>query len=299
MIQSFQWFTTIVNAGSLNRAAMILGQPQPMLSRKLQAFEKELGVPLFDRVGKKLVLTRAGQLTVEHAQRMLANQHAYLQQIAPFRNHSTERGKVTIGASLTTLQATLPELITQFRSDHPQTDIHAVTGKTHEIVSLVREKKVDLGIVAARVDQPDIHCVPMFDDHLCLVLPSNKTITLKHTNFDTIHALEGIPMVLFSSGTWYRVMIDQIFAQYGVKPDVHLEIDSFEAIVRLINTCQVAALLPESYVSSQLRVNSDLQVISLPELQQMTRTTSIIFMDPAGQSTVTRTFIDFVRNIYE
>ena len=300
MLTAFVWFVTVIETGSMNRAAMKLGQPQPALSRKLRALEKELGVALFDRTGKKLVLTRAGQIAYEHATRMLAQQKAFQQQMTAFQIVS-ERGKLTIGASLTTLQATLPELIRTYRSEHPLIDIHAVTGKTHEIVSFVREKKVDLGVVAARVDQPDIVCIPLFEDHLCLVMPSEMTILHKPIlrTFQSIHDLEGLPMVLFSSGTWYRVMMDQLFANYRIQPDVHLEIDSFEAILRLVLSCNVAALLPESYVTLQLQSNPDLRIVSIPELEKATRTTSLIYADPTQLSPNTHRFIEHVRAQFE
>lgn len=291
MLHAFQWFVMVVEAGSMNQAALKLRTAQPALSRNLKQLEKELGVTLFDRSGKRLVLTRAGQLTYDHARKMLQRQKEFLQQLSSF--HSPQRGRISIGASLTTLQTTLPDLITRFRTDHPEIDIHAVTGKTHEIVTQVREKKVDLGLVAARVDQPDIVCVPLFEDHLLLVLPGGHPHAAKP--FESIHELDGLPMILFSSGTWYRVMMDNLFDQYRIRPDVHLEIDSFEAIVRLVSTCGVATLLPESYVKLHLRVNPDLRVVSVPELQKVTRTTSMIFTEPHHLSAATHQFVEHVR----
>jgi DNA-binding transcriptional LysR family regulator len=197
---------------------------------------------------------------------------------------------LTVGASLTTLQSTLPDLITAYTESNPNTDITILTGKTHEIISLVKEKKVDLGLVASRVDHPGIHCVPLFDDHLCLVLPSGHNLLEQPGS--CMNDLNGLPMILFSRGTWYRVLMDDVFQRFGVEPDVKMEIDSFEAIIRLVPSLRAAALLPMSYLRRQLLEENDLRVRRLPELEEAKRTTSLIFTEEAARSGSVRPFVD-------
>lgn len=84
---------------------------------------------------------------------------------------------VTLGASLTTLQTTLPPLVNAFMEKHPTAELKLITGKTHEIVSAVRDKKVDAGIVASSIEETGLRCIPLFDDHLVLVLPRNHPLT--------------------------------------------------------------------------------------------------------------------------
>ena len=59
---------------------------------------------------------------------------------------------------------------------HPAAEIKLITGKTHEIVSYVRDKRVDVGIVASSINQPGLNCIPLFDDHLELVIPSSHPL---------------------------------------------------------------------------------------------------------------------------
>lgn len=288
MDEELHIFAVIVEQSSMNKAAAILNLSQPALSRRLAKLEQEIGVELFRRIGKRLELTRIGQLTYEYALELRKLQRDYLQTVSEFT--TTGRTSLTIGASLTTLQTTLPDLIQTLTSSHPEVDIKAITGKTHEIVSLVREHKVDIGIVASSIDDPSLHCVPLFDDHLLLVLPRNQLITDK--GMLHIQDLNGMPMILFSKGTWYRILTDELFNKYELTPDVRIEIDSFEAILRLLHTCRAATLLPKSYMRQQLLEDNELTVVPIKELEEAKRTTSLIHSDPASLSSSIRLWIN-------
>lgn len=288
-------FAIVVEQQSLNKAGHILNISQPALSRKISNLENELGVALFERRGKRLVLTRAGQKCYEHALRSRNLRRKFLEELHSLTAKGTPTS-LTIGASLTTLQSTFPDLLTLYLEEYPDTDIKAVTGKTHEIVSLVKEHKVDLGLVASRVDHPNVFCIPLFDDHLCLVLPQDHSYTDK--SFIEIGDLGHLPMILFSKGTWYRILMDELFHRYSVFPDVKMEIDSFEAIVRLVSTCKAATLLPKSYLRSNLLGDNGLVVRSIPELEGAKRTTSLIYIEAAWQHTAIRQFITKAKSTY-
>ncbi|GKU80298.1 LysR family transcriptional regulator [Paenibacillus sp. L3-i20] len=280
MYEELEVFTVIVEQSSMNKASALLNLSQPALSRKIAKLEGEIGVELFRRVGKRLELTRIGQLTYEHALELRQLHRTYMGTVAEFT--ATGRTSLTIGASLTTLQTTLPDLIQSLTSAHPEFDIKAVTGKTHEIISYVREHKVDIGIVASSIEDSSLRCIPLFDDHLLLVLPRNHVVTEKGSLH--IEDLNGLPMILFSKGTWYRIMTDELFDSYKISPDVRMEIDSFEAILRLLHTCRAGTLLPKSYMREQLLQDNDLIVVPISELENAKRTTSLIHVDPAALS---------------
>jgi DNA-binding transcriptional LysR family regulator len=281
-------FAIVVEQQSLNRASRYLNLSQPALSRKIMALEEELGVMLFERKGKRLELTPIGHTCYEYALQIRSITRDMQQKINEFKLGDVPVS-ITIGASLTTLQSTLPDLITFYTSENPHTDIKALTGKTHEIVTLVKEKKVDIGLIASFIDLPELHCVPLFEDHLCLVFPKGHPYMDRPAiNLSDIHEL---PMILFSKGTWYRILMDELFHRYAVFPNVKMEIDSFEAIIRLVSTCKVATLLPMSYLRRSLLDNNDLIMRNVPELEQTKRTTSLIYVDEAVRNTTIQTFI--------
>lgn len=275
MLESLFYFIVIVEQKSLNKAAAKLNISQPALSRKLAKLEQDLDVKLFERKGKKLELTRIGQVTFEYAQEFKQLDQKFRLVLDEYKNKNI--ASLTIGASLTTLQSTLPDLIGLLTKDSLSIDIKTVTGKTHEIVSLVKQNQVDIGLVASKIAEPGINCIPLFDDHLRLVLP--KAHRFSTYSFISIDQLNHFPMILFSKGTWYRILMDELFHEHHVIPDIKMEIDSFEAIIRLVSTCKIATLLPQSYLRKHLLDDNELMALDIRELQQTVRTTSLIYTD--------------------
>lgn len=275
MFDNLDVFAIVVEQSSLNKASKLLNISQPALSRKISKLEADLGVKLFHRRGKRLELTSIGHLAYIFAQEQGKQQRKFLKTISQHQDGS--QISVTLGASLTTLQTTLPPLINTFMVKYPTAEIKVITGRTHEIVLALREKKIDVGIVASSIYEPGLTCIPLFEDHLELVLPRNHpladiaTVNMNH--------LQGIPMIIFSSGTWYRKLTDELFQSTGIVPDIRMEIDSFEAIVRLLPTCNAVTLLPKSYLHQRLLDDNELMVIHIPDLKETRRTTSLIYGD--------------------
>jgi len=288
-------FKGIVEHSSMNKAAQFLNLSQPALSRKIAKLEEEIGAHLFRRVGKRLELTRIGQLTYEYAIAAEKLHLQFLQTVAEFKE--TGRSQLTIGASLTTLQSTLPDLIALLRETHPEIDIKAVTGKTHEVVSYVKEHKVDLAVIASKLDDPYVHCTPLFDDHLILAMP--RTLMQDEQRYIQLQDLNNMPMILFTKGTWYRLLTDELFEAYQLTPEICMEIDSFEAILRLLHTFRAGALLPKSYLRPQLILDNDLVTCHIPQLDATKRTTSLIHADPSTLDAAVRDCINGIATYYQ
>jgi len=286
-MEHYNEFAAVVEQKSMNKAAQLLNMSQPALSRKIMSLEEQLGLLLFDRRGKKLEITAAGQIVYDHICEMIRIERQLHRSLEPFKTVDRPQS-ITIGASLTTLQATLPELLMLFTKDYPETDIKAITGKTHEIVSLVKDKRVDIGLVASRIETDDMICVPLFDDHLCLVVPRGSALIDRKLD---IESLNGMPMILFSRGTWYRVLMDELFHRYAIYPDVKMEIDSFEAIIRLVATCNTATLLPKSYLRRNLMEDNELSVREIAELGSTKRTTSLLYLEDTSNQAAVKPFV--------
>lgn len=295
MNDEYSIFKGIVDHSSMNKASQFLNLSQPALSRKIAKLEEEIGASLFRRVGKRLELTRIGQLTYEYAIAAEKLHLQFLQTVAEFKE--TGRSLLTIGASLTTLQSTLPDLIALLRETHPEIDIKAVTGKTHEVVSYVKEHKVDLAVIASKLDDPYVHCTPLFDDHLILAMP--RTLMQDEQRYIQLEDLNNMPMILFTKGTWYRLLTDELFEAYQLTPEICMEIDSFEAILRLLHTFRAGALLPKSYLRPQLILDNDLVTCHIPQLEATKRTTSLIHADPSTLDAAVRDCINGIATYYQ
>lgn len=294
MFEALDVFAIVVEQSSLNKASKLLNLSQPALSRKISKLENDLGVNLFHRRGKRLELTSIGHLTYTFALEQRKLQQQFLRTLSQHKDGN--QISVTLGASLTTIQTTLPPLINTFMEKYPTAEIKLVTGRTHEIVSALREKKIDVGIVASSIHERGLNCIPLFEDHLELVLPRQHPLA----EASAIHMkdLHETPMIIFSSGTWYRKLMDDLFENTGIMPDIRMEIDSFEAIVRLLPTCKAVTLLPKSYLHQQLIDDNDLKVIHIPDLKETRRTTSLIYGEYTELSRAARQWIEETESLF-
>ncbi|SEU19218.1 LysR family transcriptional regulator [Paenibacillus sp. NFR01] len=294
MYDDLDIFAAVVEHSSLNRASRQLNLSQPALSRKISKLEERLGVILFNRYGKRLELTEVGRLTYTYALEQRQQRAAFLEALSKFKEGGPQI--VHLGASLTTLQTTLPPLVNAYMAKYPAAELKLVTGKTHEIVSSVSEGRSDVGIIASSTLEPGLRCVPLFDDQLRLVVPEQHPLTLPAKL--TMEHLARQPMILFSKGTWYRRMTDELFQRNGIDPDVRMEIDSFEAIVRLLPTIRAAALLPKSYLRPELLHGSGLVSLHIKELEQTQRTTCMIYSASGSLSTAARSLVQVTEEVF-
>lgn len=292
MLEDLLVFTTVVEQSSLNKASKLLNLSQPALSRKIAKLEEEWGVALFNRNGKKLELTRVGHEAYLYALEQRQRHQNFLQSVSRFK--TVERSTVTLGASLTTLQTTLPPLVTALMNNNPDMEVKLITGKTHEIVSYVKEKKVDIGVIASSITESGLKCIPLFQDHLELVVPRGHE--LAEGMPATMEDLNGRSMIIFSKGTWYRKLIEEVFVRHSIIPDVRMEIDSFEAIVRLLPTCKAATLLPKSYLRKQLLKDNELVTLPMKELEQTRRETCLIYGNKTNLSNEIKEWVSDIRS---
>src|SRR5690606_18132626 len=97
---------------------------------------------------------------------------------------------------------------------------------------------------------------------------------------------------------WYRALTDEWFERHGIEPSVKMEIDSFEAILRLLDGCRAATLLPKSYLRPVLLEDNELVRLELDELSRTVRTTSLIHPDGPGLKDAAARFVELDRRHY-
>lgn len=138
-------FRSVATLLSFTKAANELFISQPAISKHIQELEKEYGVQLFDRIGNRIQLTRAGQLMLDHACKII---DAY-QNLDFDMKKLTEKsgGELRIGASTTISQYVLPELIAEFRKHYPDIRLTLLSGNSHEIEDALAAGRIDLGMV--------------------------------------------------------------------------------------------------------------------------------------------------------
>ena len=167
-------FLEVAKLQSFSRAAEKIFRTQPAISAQVRLLEQECGEKLFDRSGKKVLLTPAGDILRRYADKMLDLHKEALQAIAEL--NQTPRGKLYMGANEATCLYVLPKTFFKFKQLYPLVQISIYRNFSHKILQKVQEGVLDLGIVTLPQSANNTEVIPVFRDEVQLVVPKNHPL---------------------------------------------------------------------------------------------------------------------------
>src|SRR5262249_53705481 len=206
----------IARRQSFSRAAEALHLSQPAVSHHIRHLERAVTMPVLERLGKRVILTRAGELLVEHARRVFDELDAAAQRIQRLRG--VVSGRVRIGTGATASIYLLPPLLRRLRTAHSDLELVVVTGNAPDIVAGVGRGELDVGIVTLPVADGRFEVSPFCDDPLVAIAPADHAWRRRRTM--TAADLAEHPLILYERGGVIRRVIDEWFRKSGVRPHV-------------------------------------------------------------------------------
>ncbi len=224
-------FCQTVRLGSVSRAAEALFVSQPAISLQLQALERELGVGLFERSGRRLAPTREGQLLYELAQPLVESLDGLE---AGFREkvRGLDAGELNIAANSSTILYLLPRIVELFRTQHPDVRLTLHNAVSADGTDLLRSDAVDLA-VGSMLDVPaDLSYAPVYRfEPLLIAPPGHPLITQRNLKLEDLspHGLILPPKRVVT----YR-LVDLVFQQNRVPYTVALEVGGWEVIKQYV-----------------------------------------------------------------
>lgn len=268
-LRQLEAFVTVARRKSFTRAAEELHLTQPAVTRQIAALESELGALLFDRLGKSIQLTGAGETLLgyaEHILRLTDEAQDALEELAAGRV-----GRIAIGAASTLATYVLPSLLTQFRQEHPGIELSLRTGLSARVRELVLSGVVDIGLVTTEGEPVEQEGVLISESlgvyETVLAVPLGHKLATQATA--TVTELTGEPLLAMTAGTNLRTYAEHILADAGVAASVTMELDSVEAIKRMVEAGLGVSLLPRVAIAAEVAagrlVALTLTGIPLPE----------------------------------
>lgn len=241
-------FLVVVEAGSFTRAAQKLDYAQSSITAQIQSLETELGQPLFDRIGKKIILTDAGRRLLPYAQE-ISRMHSMAQDA--LRSETELSGAIRIGAPESLAAFRLPGIIKEFRGRYPQVQITLKPGVCWELTELVRAGELDLAfLLQPETEYKDLHSETLIHEAMTLVAPLNHSL-LNLDEVEPIH-LKDETILHTETGCTYRTLFERHLNSHGVFPDPKLEFWSIEAIKQCVISGLGISFLPLITVKSEL-----------------------------------------------
>lgn len=280
----------IALAGSLNftRAAERVHVTQSTLSHQIRQLEEEVGVALFDRVGKRVLLTEAGDEFLHYATRAMGEID---QGLGALRQNSSETaGELRIGSTHTFNLGFIPDCIATFLQRHPQVKVVVEELSAEQIGVRLRQGTLDLGIAYRPTDQDKLQFEPLFNEEMVLVVARNHPLARrKRVRMVELHHL---PMVLLPSTFATRNMLDECFQACGAEPQVMAEMNTLAPMMGVVARTALACIATASAVPA----NSGLQIVRL-ESPTPVRTPGMLWSTEARRAPATRAFSAIVRKL--
>jgi len=210
---------------NISAASGTLYTAQPGISHQIKRLEEELGIPIFERHGKRLTgLTQPGQAIVAMAERILREIEQMHELSAEFAHEET--GQLSIATTHTQARYALPRVIRQFIERYPHISLQIHQGRPDQIAQWVARGVADIGIATeGLMNSSDLIALPCYEWNHCLIAPPGLPLLRKHPL--TLDDIAEYPIVTYDKAIAGRERIDEAFAKYALRPKIALSaIDS-------------------------------------------------------------------------
>jgi len=277
-----RYFQAVARHQHVSHAAEELHVAQPSLSRAIARLEADLGIPLFDRQGRRVRLNRFGALLLRRVDRALAELDDARRELADAAG--LEHGSVAVAAE--TL-LTLTDLITRFLAQHPGVSFRLYQSSAETMIHQLHSGEVDLCLASQPLNDPALATIELATETVLLAVPPAHPLA-HHKRVD-LAALAGQPFITTRPGHWLRTLADQLFTDAGTRPTIACEGDEPTAIRPLISAGLGIGLLPKS--SRQATTHPAVAWLQL-NTPDATRTLRLAWRQDAYLSTAAQRFRD-------
>lgn len=285
-IRQLRYFLDIAQTDHLTQSARNLFVTQSTLSHGLRQLEDELGVKLFDRVGRGLRLSQAGAAFQTYAGRAL--QEIEAGRMALTEMTGLQSGSLTVGVIPTFLNTLIPAAVAAFSAAYPKVRVVVRDLRADPIEELLMTGQLDVGIAFHPTERAEIEAEPLFEERMLLVvglghpLMRRKTLAMK--------ALANVPLALLTRSFATRRLIDDAFREAGVTPPIRVEMESVESLLAVCRSGVLASVVPERAAKQA----ADLHSIALVSPQPVRRA-GVLWRKDASRSAAAQEFIALLR----
>jgi len=261
-------FRTVARLLSVTQAAAVLHYAQSSVSDHIHALEDEFGVKLFDRLGKRLVLTQSGHRLLEYADLIIhLTEEAHL----AIPGGDEPAGTLVLSAPETLCSYRLPPILQRFRQQFPQVQLSFRPNVCTQLRQMVAAGEIDVAfLLETPVEDPNLIVEPLVVEPLVVVSsPEHRLASLEHVHPADI---AGEAFLATVPGCSYRVLFERALAEDHAQPAMTLEFHSIEVIKQCVMSGMGVAVLPAIDVAAEAQ-SGRLTILPWtgPELQVVTQ----------------------------
>lgn len=258
-LYQLRYFALLAKNGHFRKTAEQLCIAQPSLSHAIALLEQELGVCLFEKQGRRSVLTSEGSQFLAYVEKSLG---ALDEGILNMRHIAMGEGMIELGFLRTLGVEFIPEMARRFLDSQKEKTIcfKFHTGITASLIDGLKNEKYDIVFCTKRENEPNIEFIPVSRQDLVVIVPQNHPLSKRYTI--SLEELAPYPQVYFSHSSGLRSIIDNLFEKVHVTPQVTYEIEEDIVIAGLVAKGFGVAVVP--YMTDLLRINVKIIQIASP-----------------------------------
>lgn len=239
-LRNLRTFVAIADAGGVHRAASRVNLSQPALSRQIRALEIELGVPLFDRIGRRIQLTSEGEDLLRRSRRLLGEVDSLVERAGALKSGDT--GILRIGATPQVIENTLAPFLGRYRRRHPGIEVQLVEDGGARLPS--RLANGDIQLVLTVVVDERFRQRPLYPGYGVAVLSKKHRLSQRRTI--EVGELADEPLLLLHRTFASREWLDTACSVAHIRPRVLLESGAPHTIIALAETGYGIAIIPST-----------------------------------------------------
>jgi len=285
----YKVFYWAVKTGSLTQAAKKLYLTQPSVSHAIKQLEDRFGMKLLYRNAKGVSLTQEGEVLYAYIEQSMILIMRAEEKMAALKN--LESGELRIGGSDSLFKHILLPILETFHARYPGIKLHLHHGTTPDVITFLKEGRIDLGVVRMPIVDPQLEVRESFQLQDCFVAGAHFA-DLK----DQVLSLEELlehPIILFSRNSRARMAITEVFHRYGLslKPDI--EVGSVDLLIEFARRGLGISYITREFVANELETGALFEIqleTPLPPSRM-----GIMTMRNMPLSTAARRFIELIR----
>ncbi len=245
-------FRAVAEARSFTRAAEVVHLTQPGISKHIKQMEEYYGIPLFDRLGKKVALTQAGEILSEATEEIMASAIAAEQRIEELKG--LHGGKLVLGASFALGIYVLPGVLAAFRKRYPAVEVTVDISLSAKIMAKILANKLELGLVSQEAHDPRLFAKQFMTDELIVVVPSNH----RWANRKRIRPQELMreTFIVAARGAGVRAAVEERLKQKGIVLTNVIDFGNVEGVKRAVEAGLGISIQPQSVVQREISAGS-------------------------------------------
>lgn len=287
-LRHLRYFVALAECLNFTRAAERVHVTQSTLSHQIKQLEDELGRTLFERIGKRVVMTEPGEVFLEYASKALREVDQGLGALK--QDAAALAGEVRIGATHTFNLELIPECVALFLARHPTARVIVAELSADDIGMKLNEGTLDLGIAYRPSAPSDLWFEPLYNEEMVLAVSKDHPLSSrKRLRMVELHKQR---LVLLPPVFATRTLLDECFRGCGAEPVIVAEMNTIAPMLGLAARTDVGAIVALSAIPT----NSDLRIIPL-ESPTPVRTPGIVWRREVKQTVQMRSFSSIVRKL--